>query len=112
MPIHIERERIKPKGLPHVGYRFLRLVHRIEIDGVLQFGERIAWTELNSLFQIASRCRPIPFCNLNQSQRGIGVSVVWIQLNGALSRGKSLRCWTGGVSLPRTGLGDQRLCET
>ncbi len=96
MPIHGKGKWIQPERPAHLRDRIFWSAHRIEIDGVLQFCQRIVWSQRDTLFQVPPSRRPISAIDaLDEPQSRVGLSALGMERDRASRCGKSLRLCVG-----------------
>lgn len=74
--------------MPHVSNGILRTAYSVEVDGVLEFSDGVAWIEGDPTVEILLRCSPIPRINgLSAAEFCISFAILGVELDGALSSG-------------------------
>src|ERR1700757_3803120 len=79
---------MEPKSAAHVSDGILRAAYGVEVNSVLELGNRVVGIERDAADQILLRSSPIPLVNgLGAAEFGVGFAVPGVELDGALGGG-------------------------
>ena len=78
------------KCAAHVSDGILRAADGVEVNGVLELGNRVVGIEGDAAGKVLLGCSPVPLVDgLNATELGVGFAVLGVELDGALGGGES-----------------------